>query len=405
MPVDYAYQAVNTTTGNTATGTITADSREEVELSLRDSGMLPMTINEAPDGFFTRSISLSSDRVKLKDLAVWARQFAVMINAGLSLLRALTVLTEQTSSDNLRKILTQIRTDVEDGSTLAEAMEKHPTTFSPMTIAMVRAGETGGFLDRAMTRIADSLDAEMKLRSSIKGAMVYPVVVLIFAAIISVAMLIFVVPVFANMFEALGGELPFPTQILVAISNSMIWLLPTTIVFALTGWYVWRNIKHRPEVRSVVDKYKLRLPVIGDLMQKLAIARFTRNLSTLLSAGVPILQALDIVGETAGNYVVETATQEVKNNVQAGELLHQAMEQHPIYPPMAVQMVAVGEDTGALDEMLIRTADFYDDEVASAAQALTSSLEPILLVGLGTLVGATLVSLYLPLFNLYDYIQ
>ncbi|MCL6550920.1 MAG: type II secretion system F family protein, partial [Acidothermus cellulolyticus] len=360
MTATYQY-SVRDRSGKLLTGTLAADSETAVAQRLRAMGFAPISINVANAGL-KKEISIPGfgNRVKMKDLAVMSRQFATMINSGLSLLRALTILREQTQSKALQKVLTEVRNDVETGSSLSAAMSKHPRAFPPLMVNMIRAGEVGGFLDSVLLEIAANYEAEVKLRSKVKSAMTYPVVVLCISLLAVLGMLTFVVPVFAKMFKQLGGKLPAPTQFLVTLSHSMKVLLPVLIVLAIVGGITWSRIRRTEAVRNVVDPFKLKVPIFGQLFRKLALARFARNLGTMMHSGVPILQALDIVADTTGNVVLARAIRDVQGSIRSGESLTAPLTSHPIFPPMVVQMMAVGEDTGALDTMLGKIAQFYD---------------------------------------------
>ena len=305
-----------------------------------------------------------------------SRQFATMINSGLSLLRALAILSEQTESKPLAKTLGEVRNAVETGQSLSTALGKHPKVFPPLMVNMTRAGEVGGFLDAVLLQIAANFEAEVKLRSKIKSAMTYPVVVFVIAILAVVGMLLFIVPIFAKMFDDLGGTLPAPTRVLVFLSAAMRWAAPILLVLGIVGAVVWSRVKHEERVRSVVDPIKLKVPIFGSLFQKVAISRFSRNLGTMLSSGVPILQSLEIVGDTSGNIVIRDAARDVEESVRRGESLAGPLSEHKVFPPMVVQMLAVGEDTGAMDTMLHKISDFYDQEVEATTEALTSLIEP-----------------------------
>jgi type IV pilus assembly protein PilC len=298
-----------------------------------------------------------------------------------------------------------VRTAVETGQSLSAALAKHPKVFPPLVINMVRAGEVGGFLDRVMLQIAENYEAEVKLRSKIKSAMTYPVVVFVIAILATIGMLLFIVPIFAGMFTELGGTLPLPTQILVNLSNALRLLAPLGLVLAVAGAVGWAKVRHHERVRQVVDPFKLRVPVFGQLFQKVAISRFSRNLGTMLASGVPILQSLEIVGETAGNVVLRSAALSVQDSVRRGESLAGPLAQHKVFPPMVVQMLAVGEDTGAIDTMLQKVSDFYDAEVDATTEALTSLIEPLMIAVLGTLIGGMIIALYMPIFNVFNLIK
>jgi type IV pilus assembly protein PilC len=344
-------------------------------------------------------------KVKLKDLAIMSRQFATMINSGLSLLRALNILAEQTANKKLAEVLGEVRNSVETGNPLSGALAQHPDIFPPLMINMVRAGEVGGFLDGVLTQVASNYEAEVRLKGKIKSAMTYPVVVFIMAILACVGMLIFIVPTFAKMFEGLGAELPAPTQILVNLSHLLKATAPLIVIGLITFSIVWKKIKRKEKVRNFVDPLKLKMPVFGALFQKISLSRFTRNFGTMLHAGVPILQALDIVADTSGNMVVAHAVRDVQESVRQGESLTAPLAQHAVFPPMVVQMMAVGEDTGALDDMLHKIAEFYDQEVEATTEALTSLIEPLMIAFLGGVVGSMIIALYMPIFKVFDLIK
>jgi type IV pilus assembly protein PilC len=401
----YEY-AVRDRAGKLVKGKLEAESQGQVVQKLRVMGYAPVTITQTNAGL-NREITLPSlgAKVKLKDLAVMSRQFATMINSGLSLLRALTILAEQTENKELGKVLGEVRGEVEAGNSLSAAMAKHPKVFPPLMVNMCRAGEVGGFLDEVLLQVAANYEAEVKLRSKIKSAMTYPTVVFCIAIVAVIGMLLFIVPIFATMFTDLGGELPGPTKVLVLLSSVAKWGTPVGVVAAVVGAVVWQRVKHREDVRAALDPLKLRMPVFGELFSKVAISRFARNLGTMLSSGVPILQALDIVGETSGNMVLVKASRDVQASVRRGESLSRPLGEHPVFPPMVVQMLAVGEDTGAMDTMLHKISDFYDQEVEATTEALTSLIEPLMIAVLGGIIGSMIIALYMPIFKVFDLIQ
>ncbi|GIG24245.1 type II secretion system F family protein [Cellulomonas denverensis] len=401
----FEYQARDQA-GKLVKGRIEAAHQGAVAGRLRTMGIAPLEINEVSTTGLNREIKLGfGSGVKTKDLAVMARQLATMVSAGLSLLRALSILTDQTDNKVLAKTLGQVRAGVETGQSLSAAMEKHPTIFPPLMLNMIRAGEVGGFLEEVLISIANNFEAEVKLRGKIKSAMTYPVVVFVIAILAVVGMLMFIVPVFANMFTEMGAELPLPTQILVVGSNIMKWAaLPLLVVVIAAGLW-WGKHKNDLAVRERLDPLKLRVPVFGSLFKKVAIARFSRNFGTMVRAGVPLLQALDIVGETAGNVAITHAVKDVRDSVRSGMSLSAPLAQHSVFPSMVVQMMAVGEDTGALDTMLDKIADFYDEEVEATTEQLTSLIEPIMIVTIGGIIGAMIVALYMPIFDIYNQIS
>lgn len=403
MPTQYAYK-VKDTRGKLVEGKVEADSEAAVATKLRSMGYVPLDVRPANAGM-QREITLGrKKRIKLKDLAVFSRQFATMIDAGLTMLRSLTILSEQVENPELRRVLRAVKQDVETGHSLSGAFSRHVAVFPPLMINMTRAGEAGGFLDVSMRQIADNFEAEVKLRSKIKAAMTYPVVVFILAILMCVGMLVFVVPVFEGMFADLGGELPLPTQVLVLLSKTMRVTLPALIVLAVVGLWVWRKIGRTERVRNVVDPLKLRVPVFGDLFAKLALARFARNLGTLLSSGVPILQSLEIVSDTTGSIVISRALREVQDSVRRGESVAGPLGRHAVFPPMVVQMIASGEETGAIDQMLGKIAEFYDAEVEATTEALTALIEPLMIAFLGAIVGSMIIALYMPIFKVFELI-
>ena len=402
----FAYKARDST-GKVRTGTLDADNPAQVAGKLRAMGYAPVSVTAANSGL-NREITipgLGAKKVGLKDLAVFARQFATMINSGLSLLRALTILTDQTENKELARVLGEVRNDIETGSSLSVAMAKHTAVFPPLMVNMCRAGEVGGFLDMVLLQIADNYEAEVKLRGKVKAAMTYPVVVFIIAVLAVVGMLLFIVPVFVGLFADVGSELPAPTRLLVFLSGLMRYLAPLGVVALIAFAVTWPKVKLRPEVRNVLDPLKLKIPVFGSLFRKIALARFARNLGTMMKSGVPILQSLDIVSSTTGNVVLERAVRDVQDSVRQGESLAQPLSGHSVFPPMVVQMMAVGEDTGALDTMLHKIAEFYDQEVEATTEALTALIEPLMIVVIGAIIGAMIVALYMPIFSLMNAIN
>ena len=399
--------AVRDSGGKLVKGRIEASNQNAVVGRLRSMGMAPVSITEVSTTGLQAEIKIPglSDRISLKDLAILARQLATMINSGLSILRALSILADQTENKALAKIVSGVRSDVETGSALSVALGKHPEVFPPLMLNMIKAGEVGGFLDQVLVSVAENFESEVKLRGKVKSAMTYPIVVFAIAILAVVGMLLFIVPIFANMFANLGGELPLPTQILVTLSDWMKVGGPVLLVAAVIFSFWWAKNKHKQSVRDKVDPLKLKVPIFGKLFQKIAVARFTRNFGTMIHAGVPILQALSIVGATSGNVVIERATKDIGDSVRSGESLTGPLSKHPVFPPMVVQMMAVGEDTGALDEMLAKIADFYDQEVEATTEQLTSLIEPLMIAVLGGIVGTMIIALYMPIFNIFELIE
>jgi type IV pilus assembly protein PilC len=391
--------------GKLISGELQAETETALVQRLKTMGYAPVSIEKANAGLSMEiKIPGFGGRVKLKDLAIFSRQFATMINSGLSLMRALTILSEQTENPALGEKIAEVRNDVEAGQSLSGSMAKYPKVFPPLMVNLCKAGEIGGFLDSVLLQIAENYEAEVKLRAKIKSAMTYPIVVGCIAVIALIVMLTFVVPSFANIFKSLGTKLPAPTQLLVDISHAMKFILPLMIIGGFASVVIWRRIRDEERVKRVVDPWKLRVPVFGLLFQKVAIARFARNLGTMIRSGVPILQALDIVADTTGNWTITQAVRDVQDSVRQGESLTQPLSQHAVFPPMVVQMMAVGEDTGALDTMLAKIAEFYDQEVEATTESLTALIEPIMIAVLGGLVGSMIVCLYLPIFEVYNHI-
>ena len=402
----YEYK-VRDRSGGLKTGKLDAESQSQVATKLKSMGYAPVSITQANAGI-SKELKIPGfgrKKVKLKDLAVFSRQFATMVNSGLSLLRALNILTEQTESKELARVLGEVRNDIETGNSLSSGMAKHPDVFPPLMVNMCKAGEVGGFLDSVMLQIANNYEAEVRLRGKVKSAMTYPVVVLCIAVLAVIGMLLFIVPTFQGLFETLGGTLPAPTRVLVALSAGLKLFIVPFIILVIVGLSVWKKIKRTARVRNIVDPLKLKLPVFGQLFRKIALTRFSRNLGTMMQSGVPILQSLDIVAETTGNVVLERATRAVQESVRTGEALATPLLQHPVFPPMVVQMMAVGEETGALDTMLAKIAEFYDQEVESTTESLTALIEPLMIAFLGGIVGSMIVALYMPIFKIFDLIK
>jgi type IV pilus assembly protein PilC len=405
MPTSYAYR-VRDREGKMLGGTLEADSEEAVVTRLRQLGYAPISIEaEKGAGLKTELRLPGSGRVKLKDLAVFSRQFATMINSGLSLLRALTILGEQTGNKRLAEIVTQVRAEVEKGSSLSAAMAKHPRAFNRLYISMVRAGEVGGFLDQVLVKVAETFEKEVELRGKIRSAMTYPVVVFVMVLLIVGGMLIFIVPTFKNLYTSLGGTLPLPTRLLIGVSDAMKRFFPLVLLAVIGLVIAYRRWRATPAGRYRLDQFKLKVKVFGPLFHKSALSRFSRTLATLIRAGVPILQALEIVADTVNNGVISRAIHDVQDSVREGESLATPLAKHPTFPAMVVQMMAVGEETGALDTMLSKVADFYDQEVEAAVASLTSLIEPLLIAVMGAAVGGMVVALYMPLFNIINLVK
>ena len=391
--------------GKTLNGTLDAPDEKVVAAKLREMGYAPVSITEAKPGLNTElHIPGFGGKVGLKDLSVFSRQFATMISSGLTLIRALNILADQTDNPKLAEIIGEVRNDIETGRSLSESIAEHEQ-FPRLYVAMVRAGETAGMLDQVLLRIAETLEKDLALRRKIKSALTYPVVVLIMAVVLVGIMLAFIVPTFVQMFDSLGGTLPLPTRILMGMSAALrsYWYI---LIFVPVGaWKAFTYARKNPKVRHQLDRLKLKLPVFGKLFHKLALARFARNFGILLTAGVPILTALEITADTVNNGVIGDAANDVKMSVKEGESVAAPLSRHSVFPPMVVQMISVGEDTGAMDTMLGKIADFYDQEVEAMTESLTAMLEPLMIGVLGGIVGGMVISLYLPMFKIFDLIE
>lgn len=400
---EYSYRATDATSGGVVKGTLEAASETAVVNKLRAQGLIPLDVQLLSKTGLNQEITIPGfeKRVKISSLAVFSKQMAGLVTAGLPLLRVLTILSEQTEDKVLQTALVAVQAEVARGVSLSVALESHPEVFPPLMISMVRVGEMGGFLADALQSVARTHADEAELQNKIKSATTYPLVVLSIAILGVIAMVTFVVPVFKSMFEGMGSELPLPTQIIVSISNNMIWILPVMIVVAVVGWIWWSRNKNTEAVRKRVDPLKLRMPVFGPLNTKIAVARFARSLSMMLNAGVPLIQALAIVGEASNNYKIEQAVLTVQESVRQGRSFSVPLAKAEVFPSMVAQMVSVGEESGTLPEMLSSIADFYENEVETATEQLTASIEPILIVGIGIIIGGMVISLYLPIFTIY----
>ena len=406
MSATFSYQ-VRDKQGKMVSGELEADNQAAVAERLRSMGYAPISIEQKQESALERDLTIPGfgPKVKLKDLAIFSRQFATMINSGLSLLRALSILQEQTENEKLSEILGEVAADVESGRSLSASMADHEE-FPSLYIALVRAGEAAGMLDQVLLQVAENLEKDVALRSKIKSAMTYPVIVLIMAVALTGVMLVFIVPTFAGLFESLGGELPGPTQVLVSASNFLASIpgLLTVVVAPVALWQAFKAYRKTENGRFQLDVIKLKLPVFGELFRKIAITRFARNLGILLRAGVPILQALEITAETVNNGVIGSAVRDVQESVREGESMHRPLAEHEVFPPMVVQMIAVGEETGAVDTMLDKIADFYDREVEATTEQLTALMEPIMIGVLGGIVGSMVIALYMPIFQIMEQI-
>ena len=372
---------------------------------LRQQGLLVIDVKE--QSVAQKDILAPFKGIRLADLVVFSRQLATMINAGLPIVRALYVLSEQTENPKLKDVVVAVRKDVEAGSSLSEALEKHPEVFSRLYAEMVKAGEIGGILDGVLLRLADQLERDQDLRRKIRSALTYPIVVLILAILAASFMLIFIVPVFAEMFQDLGGTLPLPTRICMLISDILtsFWgvLVYAGMALAVVMFLRWKKSESG---RKVWGRAVLRIPAkIGDVVKKATLARFARTLATLSAAGVPILQAIEITATSSGNWVVEKALLKSRDAIREGIPLYKPLEEEPVFPPMVTRMIAVGEETGDIDGMLTKIAEFYESEVDAAVKALTSIIEPLMIVVVGSIVGGIVISMYLPMFKIFELIE
>jgi type IV pilus assembly protein PilC len=396
MPV-FTYKGTNRS-GATVTGEMSANNKAELQTLLRRQQITPSRMSEKGKEF---NLPTFGGGVKAKELAIFTRQFSVMIDAGLPLVQCLEILASQQENKVFQKVLTGTRGSVEGGSTLSAAMKQYPKVFDPLYTNMVEAGETGGILDTILQRLSTYIEKNVKLQRAVKSALVYPVGVLTIAAGVITLLLWKVVPIFATLFAGLGVDLPLPTKIVIAASNfvgSIFGLLIFVgIIAAIFGLKIWHGT---PGGKMALDTLILKLPVLGILMRKIAVARFTRTLGTLISSGVPILEGLDITARTSGNAVIERALTKVRKSLEEGKSLTEPLKETDVFPGMVTQMIAVGEQTGAMDAMLQKIADFYEEEVDAAVKDLLTALEPIMIVFLGLVVGGVVISMYLPLFSL-----
>ncbi|MFP3948292.1 MAG: type II secretion system F family protein [Longimicrobiales bacterium] len=400
MPT-FTYTARPASGGDIMSGEVEVSTKEEALQHLHRQKLIPVAVREKPKEF---TISIGTG-IKTRDIVIFTRQFATMINSGLPLVQSLDILAEQTENEKLRKVIQEVLYDVESGHTLADAMGKHDKVFTDLYVNMVAAGEAGGILDTILLRLATFLEKNDALVRKIKGAMIYPAVVLGVAVIAVVVLLIFVIPTFQQMFESAGVPLPLPTQIVIDMSaflQSFWWAVAAAAAaaaFAIRAYY------GTDQGQLVIDRMLLKVPVLGDLLRKAAVARFTRTLGTLVSSGVSILEGLEITARTAGNRVIHDAVMGSRASIAGGETISGPLKESGVFPPMVVQMINVGEQTGGLDEMLSKIADFYDEEVDAAVEALLAAMEPVMIVVLGVIVGGMIVAMYLPIFDMINAVQ
>jgi len=393
-------------TGREVTGSLEADNADVLAARLRQTGYYVVQIDEVKTSLRKKEIYIFGAKVKTEEITIFTRQFATMINAGLPLIKCLNILAQQTGSKLLADIITDCQKEVEGGRSLSEALGKHPEAFSNLYVSMVRAGELGGMLDDVLLRVASQMEREQEIRAKVKSALTYPIAVMGISVLLLTAMIVFVVPRFANMFAQLGGKLPTFTQILVDISHFVGGYGGLIIIAFIIGFVIlFRRFKATDRGRFMLDSMKLKLPVVGTLFHKAAMSKFSRTLGTLISSGVPILGALEITGETTGNMVVTRALDAVRAGVKDGETIAKPLSEANVFPPMVTQMIAIGEETGALDVMLSKVSEFYDSEVNTAVDSLTSMLEPVMVCFLGVTVGTIVIGLYLPIFRIITMIK
>ena len=387
--------------GQVQKGEMEAPNEAAVNAQLRRNGIMPTKVKERGKGFDAElKIPGFAPKITTKDLVVFTRQFATMIDAGLPLVQCLDILGRQQDNKTFKGILVNVKEAVESGSTFAEALKKHPKAFDDLYVNLVAAGEVGGILDTILNRLAAYIEKALKLKKQVKSAMTYPTTIIGIAVLVIAVILVFVIPAFEKMFADFGGSLPMPTQVVINMSNFIQkYILVIIAGIFITIWGV-KRIYRTKAGRAAIDKWALKVPVFGILIRKVAVAKFTRTLGTMISSGVPILDGLDIVAKTAGNKTVETAIYKVRQSISEGKTIAEPLEESGVFPPMVCQMIAVGEQSGAIDTMLNKIADFYDDEVDDAVSNLTAMMEPLLMLFLGTTVGGLVIAMYLPIFKL-----
>ncbi len=387
--------------GKSTKGTMDAASESAVVANLRRQGIQVSKVKAAGTGLNAEiNIGFLQPKITTKDIVVFTRQFATMIDAGLPLVQCLDILSSQQDNKTFKEVLVKVKEDVESGSTFAEALKKHPKAFNDLYVNLVAAGEVGGILDTILNRLATYIEKAMKLRKQVKSAMTYPATIVGIAVVVIAVILIFVIPAFEKMFNDFGGALPIPTQIVINLSNFIQNYILVIIGFIILSIFASKKIYATNKGRDVIDNWALKLPVFGVLIRKVAVAKFSRTMATMISSGVPILDGLEIVRKTAGNRTIEKAIVKVRSSISEGNTIAEPLKASGVFPPMVCQMIEVGEQSGALDTMLSKIADFYDDEVDDAVKSLTSMMEPLLMLFLGTTVGGLVVAMYLPIFKL-----
>lgn len=400
----FGYKALNDK-GKMKRGSVDASSKESATRKVVSLGLTPVEIEERSLTGLNREINLGPNRVKVKDLALSVKQLAAMTEAGLPLVLSIETAAEQTDNKGLRKSLEKVAKDIRDGDSFSEALERQGEYYPPLMINMIKVGEVGGFLDVSLNGLAQNFEDEVELRGKIKSAMSYPIVVAVLAVVGVAIMLLFVVPMFEEMFAGMGHELPLPTRIMIALGEGAPVFVPIAIIVIVLSVVFWKQINKIKAIRRVVDPFKLKIPIFGKVYHKILVARFAKNLSTMISAGVPLLTALDVAADTSGNVVLEDAILNVSDEVRMGKSMERPMRSEEVFPRMMTQMVAVGEESGNLEEMFSNVSEFYDREVREATESLTSLIEPLLIVLVGVLIGGMVISLYLPMFSMYSHLQ
>ena len=395
----YSWEA-RSRTGALQKGVMEANTKALVEAQLKKFGFTSISVKEEGKGLQIKIPGLGAKKVETKDLVIFTRQFATMIDSGLPLVQCLEILSSQQENKTFKEVLLKVKENVESGSTFADALSKHPKVFDQLYVNLVAAGEVGGILDTILNRLAAYIEKALKLRKQVKGAMVYPATVMSIAVVVVGVILVFVIPTFAKMFADFGGELPGPTKVVIALSNFIVKYIIVIIAAIIAAISGFKKYYATTNGRKVIDRLALKAPIFGPLIRKVAVAKFTRTLGTMISSGVPIMDGLEIVAKTAGNKVIEEAIYKVRQAISEGKTIAEPLGECGVFPPMVVQMIAVGEATGAMDAMLNKIADFYDDEVDEAVSAMTAMMEPMLMVFLGTAVGGLVIAMYLPIFKL-----
>jgi len=401
--MNFAYK-VKTSQGNVLEGSMEANDQQSVVNRLREQRFIILDISEvkSASGGILNKLNIFKPKVKRKDLVIFSRQLATLVNSGVPIVQSLSILYDQIENPAFKAVVGKCREDIESGITIADAMERHPQAFTTLYVSMVRAGEVGGILDVILERLSEYLEDAAKLQGQIKSAMAYPAVIMLAAFGVTGFVLVFVVPRFESMFAGFNRELPLPTKIVVSLSRGLTKLFPVIIVTIVGIIYGLRMYKKTESGSLKIDQFMLGLPALGVLQRKVAVAKFTRTFGTLIKSGVPILQALDTVAKTAGNRVIEIAINQAKESIREGEKIAEPLKRSGVFPPMVTQMISVGEETGNLDTMLAKIADFYDTEVDSAVESLTAMMEPLIIVFLGVVVGGMVIALFLPMFEMGD---